>query len=85
MAGLLTRDRSDDQTSSPILEDVPIVNWLFKQFSRRDDTQELVVVVNPVIIREPVSDVALWNFPELTNYYPVTFGATPPVVGGVFQ
>ena len=64
MAGLLTRDRSDDQTSSPILEDVPIVNWLFKQFSRRDDTQELVVVVNPVIIREPVSDVALVELPR---------------------
>ena len=85
MAGLLTRDRSDDQTSSPVLEDVPIINWLFKQFSRRDDTQELVVVVNPIIVREPVSEVALWAFPELTNYNPVTFEATPPVVGGVFQ
>jgi Flp pilus assembly secretin CpaC len=63
MAGLLTRERSDDQLSTPGLGDIPGLGWLFKSFVRRDDQQELVVVLSPVIVREPNADVGLWAFP----------------------
>ncbi len=63
MAGLLARDRADDQLYTPGLGDIPGFGWLFRSFSRRDDQQELVVLLNPVIIREPNADVGLWAFP----------------------
>lgn len=63
MAGLLARDRSDDQLYTPGLGDIPGLGWLVRNFSRRDDQQELVVVLNPVIVREPNPDVSLWSFP----------------------
>ncbi|MCP9471163.1 MAG: pilus assembly protein N-terminal domain-containing protein [Nitrospira sp.] len=65
MAGLLARDRMDDQLYPPGLGDLPGVEWLVRNFARRDDRQELVVVINPVIIREPNPDVNLWVFPPV--------------------
>ncbi len=64
MAGLLARDRTDDQLYPPGLGDLPGVEWLVRNFARRDDQQELVVVINPVIIREPNPTVNLWEFPQ---------------------
>lgn len=63
MAGLLARDRADDQLYTPGLGDIPGFGWLFRSFNRRDDQQELVVVLSPTIVREPRSDVGLWAFP----------------------
>ncbi len=65
MAGLMARDRADDQLYTPGLGDIPGLGWLFRNFSRRDDQQELVVVLNPTIIREPSADVGLWAFPAV--------------------
>jgi Flp pilus assembly secretin CpaC len=65
MAGLMARDRADDQLYTPGLGDIPGLGWLFRNFSRRDDQQELVVVLNPVIIREPNRDLGLWSFPAV--------------------
>ncbi|MCP9442414.1 MAG: pilus assembly protein N-terminal domain-containing protein [Nitrospira sp.] len=65
MAGLLARDRIDDQLYPPWLGDIPGVEWLVRNFARRDDQQELVVVINPVIIREPNPDVGLLAFPPV--------------------
>jgi Flp pilus assembly secretin CpaC len=63
MAGLLARDRTDDQLYPPGLGDIPGLGLLVRNFNRRDDQQELVVLLNPVIVREPNPDVSLWSFP----------------------
>jgi Flp pilus assembly secretin CpaC len=63
MAGLLTRDRSDDQFYTPGLGDIKGLGWLFRNFNRRDEQQELVVVLLPAIVREPSSEVGMWEFP----------------------
>jgi len=77
MAGLLARDRADDHLYTPGLGDIPGFGWLFRSFSRRDDQQELVVVLNPVIIREPNSDVSLWAFPAAHELSIVRRTSTP--------
>ena len=43
---------------------MPILGRLFQGFNRNDQDTELIVVVNPVILREPVPNVALWSFPS---------------------
>jgi pilus assembly protein CpaC len=90
MAGLLARDRVDDQLYTPGLGDIPVLGWLVRNFSRRDDQQELVVVLNPVIVREPNPEVSLWDFPSVyesplvrrtalpVQYKPTTGEATTP-------
>jgi Flp pilus assembly secretin CpaC len=42
---------------------MPVLGRLFRSFNRNDQDTELIVVVNPVIIRTPVPDVALWAYP----------------------
>ena len=85
MAGLLARDRADDQLYPPGLGDIPGLGLLVRNFSRRDDQQELVVVLNPVIVREPNPDVSLWSFPvayELPLVRRIALPAQPKPVTG---
>jgi Flp pilus assembly secretin CpaC len=63
LGGLLTRNTRDTRAGTPGLRDVPGVGWLFREFERSDEGLELVVVVNPVILRDPNPEVPLWQFP----------------------
>jgi hypothetical protein len=45
------------------VRDVPGLGQLFDSRNTSDNSTELVVLVNPVILRTPVPDVGLWAFP----------------------
>ena len=64
IGGLLSLNTSTNTASTPGVRDMPILGWLFQSFNRNDQDTELIVVVNPVILRTPVPDVALWAFPS---------------------
>ena len=64
IGGLLSLNTSTNTASTPGVRDTPILGWLFQSFNRNDQDTELIVVVNPVILRAPVPDVALWTFPS---------------------
>ncbi len=63
IGGLTSNNSSTNTASTPGLRDVPILGRLFQGFNRNDQDTELIVVVNPVVVRTPVSDVAMWAFP----------------------
>ena len=63
IGGLTSNNTSTNTASTPGLRDVPILGRLFQGFNRNDQDTELIVVVNPVIVRTPVPDVAMWAFP----------------------
>ena len=63
IGGLLSNNTSTNTASTPYLRAVPLLGRLFQGVNRNDQDTELIVVVNPVILREPVPDVALWSFP----------------------
>ena len=63
IGGLLSNNTSTNTASTPGLRSLPLVGRLFQGINRNDQNTELIVVVNPVILREPVPDVALWSFP----------------------
>jgi pilus assembly protein CpaC len=63
IGGLLTKDTNDTTASTPGLRDVPGLGWLFKNLNRTDDTTELIVVVNPAIVRDPSPNINLWEYP----------------------
>lgn len=62
VGGLLTRSTQERQAGPPGLKDAPGLGWLFKSFERADEGLELVLVVNPAIMRDPVPDVPLWQY-----------------------
>ncbi len=81
LGGLVSNSDSRSETRTPYLSDVPILGALFTDRNRQDDELELIVVVTPTILRDPLPDVALWQFPspsELLTARPVAREQTPP-------
>ncbi len=63
IGGLLQSQGSYGQTRTPGIASVPILGWFFQGFTRNDQDQELVILVNPVLVRDPLPDADLWVFP----------------------
>lgn len=63
IGGLTSNNTSANTASTPGLRDAPLLGRLFQSFNRNDQSTELMVVVNPVVIRTPVADAAMWAFP----------------------
>ena len=63
IGGLLSNNSATNTASTPGLRDVPIIGGLFRSFNRNDQSTELIIVVNPVVLRTPVPDAAMWEFP----------------------
>lgn len=67
LGGLLSRDTNDSRNGMPGVQDVPGLGWLFKDFNKSDNAQELIVVVNPVVLRESVAKSGMWAYPPVTE------------------
>lgn len=67
IGGLTSRARTDNTNQTPFLHNIPILGALFKGYSYGDDDRELVIVVNPVIVREAPRDAPLWAFPDTSE------------------
>ena len=63
IGGLLSNNSATNTASTPGLRDVPYIGRLFQGFNRNDQSTELIIVVNPVVLRTPVADAAMWEFP----------------------
>lgn len=63
LAGLSDRKSEDSASYTPVLEHVPIVGWLFKRYSMRDQDQEVVIALHPLVLRTPLQELPLWQFP----------------------
>ena len=58
IAGLFQRDMDDQQTTVPLLGDLPIIGQLFRSQRYRSQETELVIVVTPYLV-EPVGNQRL--------------------------
>lgn len=70
IGGLVEKSRNDDAGQTPFIHQVPIVGWLFKDFSYADSDRELIIVVNPVIVRDLPDAAPLWAFPSSKELIP---------------
>lgn len=64
IGGLTEHNRTDDSSQTPWVHKIPLLGWLFKDFNYADGDRDLVIVVNPVIVRDPPSEAPLWAFPD---------------------
>jgi Flp pilus assembly secretin CpaC len=78
IGGLNERSRTDSSNQTPGINQIPILGWLFKSFSLGDDDRELVIVLNPVIVRDAPKEAPLWAFPATAELIPVYLPPPPP-------
>jgi type IV pilus assembly protein PilQ len=55
LGGILETQHRDDQTKVPFLGDIPILGALFKEQSKTNNKDELLIFVTPKIVREGVN------------------------------
>jgi type IV pilus assembly protein PilQ len=55
IGGVYTQDIADSTNKVPLLGDVPVVGWLFKNKTKSDNKQELLVFITPKIMKESLS------------------------------
>jgi Flp pilus assembly secretin CpaC len=63
IGGLLSNNSATNTAATPGLSTVPLIGGMFRNFNRNDQSTELIIVVNPVVLRTPVPDAAMWAFP----------------------
>lgn len=54
IAGLLRNDKQEVVQKFPLLGDIPILGWLFSTVDFVENRSELVFIVTPTIVREPM-------------------------------
>jgi Flp pilus assembly secretin CpaC len=64
IGGLVTRGTSGDASYIPWLHKVPLLGLLFERTRSSDNDLDLVVVLDPTIIRESNPAAAVWAFPD---------------------
>jgi len=64
IGGLLTRDMNNTQGSTPGLRSVIGLGWLFRDYQKVDDNTDLVLLINPEVLRDPAPGVQLWEYPD---------------------
>ena len=55
LGGVLETQHRDDQTKVPLLGDIPVLGALFKEQSKTNNKDELLIFVTPKIVREGVN------------------------------
>ncbi len=64
VGGLQQTQRSDTDSGAPWLKDIPMLGLLFQGFDYSDDDLEVVIMIRPTIVRDPLPDAAMWVFPD---------------------
>lgn len=64
IGGLTEHSRRDESGQTPWLNEIPVIGWLFKDFSYRDADRDLVILVNPTIVRAQPELASLWIYPS---------------------
>lgn len=69
LGGLVQNNVEDQQTKVPVLGDIPILGWLFKNKSKSDTKSNLLVLISARII-EPTADDDIIKFTQnhITDY-----------------
>ena len=68
IGGLISRDRSDNDSGVPLVKDVPVLGYLFKSKDKKDSRTELLIMITPYVIEnENVLDQYIEQFKEKTQ------------------
>ncbi|MCJ7611854.1 MAG: type IV pilus secretin PilQ, partial [Candidatus Aminicenantes bacterium] len=54
IAGIYTIKKSEGATGVPLVSKIPILGWLFKKESKKDERRDLLIFISPKIFKDPV-------------------------------
>ena len=74
----MSNNTSTNTASTPGIRSVPLLGRMFQSFNRNDQDMELIVVVNPVVVRSPLPATAAWAFPDREELVRSVLGGTAP-------
>ena len=55
IGGIYTQEERSDTNKVPVLGDLPVVGFLFKQNQKTDNRTELLIFITPKVLKENVS------------------------------
>jgi type IV pilus assembly protein PilQ len=55
IGGVFTQDFSEGESKVPLLGDIPILGWLFKNNAKSDNKEELLIFITPKIMQETMN------------------------------
>lgn len=55
IGGVYTQDTTDSSSKVPLLGDIPVLGWLFKNNTKTDAKKELLIFITPKILKESLS------------------------------
>jgi Flp pilus assembly secretin CpaC len=64
IGGLLQQQESVDSSYTPVAHQAPGVGWMAKSLRRNRDETEVLILVSPAIVRDPIPGVELWAYPD---------------------
>jgi Flp pilus assembly secretin CpaC len=65
VGGLMSRNVTGTDSSTPGISDLPLIGGAFAGYERQGDEFQLVVLVHPVVVRTPSDRVRAWAFPSV--------------------
>ncbi|MBI5586738.1 MAG: type IV pilus secretin PilQ [Deltaproteobacteria bacterium] len=54
IGGIVISDKNDIDKGIPLLKDIPVLGWLFKNKSVSDSQQELLIFITPTIVKDKI-------------------------------
>ncbi len=77
IGGLLQQQQSVDSSYTPKIHEIPGAGWMAKSLSRSGDETEVVIMLSPRIMREPIPGANLRAYPEAAELLPSQAEAQP--------
>lgn len=76
VGGLVAGNTSNNASGIPWVRRVPLLGALAQSTNRNEQATELLILVNPVVVRPPLPGAGLWAFPDPRRLLPAA--AVPP-------
>ncbi len=67
IGGLRSITASEDSRYTPWISRIPLIGWLFRTRNTNDDQRDLVIVLHPVIMRDPLPESRIWEYPAASE------------------
>jgi type IV pilus assembly protein PilQ len=55
IGGVYTQDVTDSSSKVPLLGDIPLLGWLFKNNTKTDAKKELLIFITPKILKDSLN------------------------------
>ena len=70
IGGLMQLKSSVTSSYTPKVQEVPGAGWLAKSLNRDREELEVVILLSPTIVRDPIDGVRLWAYPKASDLFP---------------